>query len=217
MTDTTINQTDDTFTYRELTFRRTADGGAETDFGGFKLRYWPVEDPGNGDAWRYEGFLTGSREKGLMVFSHPTELGCRIGIRKAAIEIGAIAIPEDNSHLDETDAAYLAAAIEARQSRARMLVGDFVTMPDGAIKRVAYDWGDAFQLTRGGSFYLTKMGGASMSGGLEPSIPAGAFERTDATMLGRFWFFHHDRSGPGRGIDVVARCRVWKCDENRNG
>lgn len=117
----------------------------------------------------------------------------------------------DNNHLDDRDRAILkerAAAREAITGRPR--VGDFVIMPNGVERRCAYAWDDGMQTSDGGSYYLNSNGTASMSGGLYPSQLWEYFRDTGEVKPGRFWFFSHNVSGAGRGVDVMAPCRVYR-------
>jgi hypothetical protein len=54
----------------------------------------------------------------------------------------------------------------------------------------------------------------SFSGGLYPGIPAHLFTRTNETMKGYAWFFHHDYRCANNGITVQVECPVWECSQN---
>lgn len=97
-------------------------------------------------------------------------------------------------------------------------VGDFIRMKDGSLQRFTYDWGDGLQTTGCdikdhpyyGSFYF---GGTyvSYSGALDPTIPNAQIQRIENEELqGWFWFFHHNFSGAGRGVDFKLPCRVFE-------
>ena len=90
-------------------------------------RYWPVENPGRSDPWRYElAAINGPAE----TWPHPTERGCKIAIIRHLIRTGLIEIPEDNGHLDDRNKIELAAIHSARSNPGpRPVVGDFVIMP----------------------------------------------------------------------------------------
>ena len=90
-------------------------------------------------------------------------------------------------------------------------VGDYCIMPDGTYERFAYDWGDALQTCINGSFYLGD-GYASMSGGLNPSIPKSQIFPTGEIKKGWFWIFHHDYWTAHNGVNLRAGCRVFKYD-----
>ena len=120
----------------------------------------------------------------------------------------------DNSHLDARDtmiAAEIAAAWDARKG-VLPRVGDFVRMPNGHMRRCAHGWGGpegGMQTCDGGSFSITKSGGASMSGSLYGLQLWEYFQPTTETRPGRFWFFSHGLAGAGRGVDVWLPCAVF--------
>lgn len=111
--------------------------------------------------------------------------------------------------LDEKDLAYVKAALELRFEKTVPLVGDFVKMPDGKIQRFAHDWDDSLQTCEGDSFYLYKSGLASMSGGLNPSIPLNQIVVIPEQMQGSFWTFHHGYAEAHNGVYFKIPCRVW--------
>ncbi len=116
------------------------------------------------------------------------------------------------NEFDDRDCAILAKREAAWNSKPGPRVGDFVIMPDGALRRFTYNWGDGLQTTWGeeaGSFYLDN-GFASYSGGLEPSIPNERIEDTGETRPGLFWFFHHDEARAHNGVSFTIACRVFK-------
>jgi hypothetical protein len=88
-------------------------------------------------------------------------------------------------------------------------VGDYVIMPDGTIERFSYRWDEGIQTCKSGSFYLGT-GYASMSGGLNPSIPNEKIQKTDEKKIGIFWFFHHDYATAYASVGVRAECRVYR-------
>ncbi len=88
-------------------------------------------------------------------------------------------------------------------------VGDFVIMPDGTYERAAYVWEDGVQTCINGSFALYN-GYASMSGGLNPSIPKEKLISIGETKEGTFWAFHHDSWHANNAIGVRCSCRVFK-------
>lgn len=99
------------------------------------------------------------------------------------------------------------------EARTIPMVGDYVRFVDDVERRISYRWdfGDAtVQTSAGGSFYID-VGVVSFSGGLYPSIAVSTLTLTEERKSGRFWFFDHDISGAGRGIEVSMPCRVWRC------
>jgi len=168
--------------------------------------YWHVG--GEGNAWRYR--LSGA-DGPRISYSHPSELGCQIAIKRHFITVGLVEVPEDNRHLDDENqliAAEILANWNAQTGKPR--VGDFLRFPDGSMKRFCNDTGDGQQLTKGGSFSIGRNGGVSYSGGLESPMMWERFKPTEETTKGRFWFFSHDRAGAGRGVDVFLPCRIYE-------
>lgn len=118
--------------------------------------------------------------------------------------------PQDQKILIERQAMFTART-EPKQ-------GDFIRFADGSIKRMAHVWkyiGEEsdIQPTAGRgdqSFYLGE-GYMSFSGGLDSAIPAHKFTRTNETMPGWCWFFHHDWPKAHNGINVQILCPVWEC------
>lgn len=174
--------------------------------------YWKEDNVRSGDdAWRFQ-FSHSTEKRGHRgPYSHPSEAGCQIAIRRWFLDTGLIPVPEDNSHLDELDqviAAKIAAAYASNTGRPR--VGDFVIFPDGSINRCAYAWEYGMQTCKGGSFSTGTHGGVSMSGSLDKAWLWESFEDTGETRKGRFWFFSHNLPGAGRGVDVFLSCRVYR-------
>ena len=198
------------FTYKELTFHRVDNGRVEAGNGWLTLAYWPRHiDPTWAkpqDEWTYETILEGA----VCPVSHPNEEGCWIGIRKALIEAGVISIPFDNSHLDEKDSAIHAETFRNYDKRAGVRNGDFLDMGNGTMNRACHLWEHGAQVTLGGSFSISKLGGVQYSGSLDPVILFERWEPTGETKPGRFWFFSHGISGAGRGVDVWHPCRVFQ-------
>lgn len=121
---------------------------------------------------------------------------------------------------DEIDQALLDERIAARHSFDEPLNGDFVIFESGEVERFShiYDDGDAQTSPLwAGSFYLCASGVASFSGSLNPSILRSTVSSTDEKRDGRFWFFHHDQAGAGRGVQCTVPCRVWRTSAPYNG
>jgi len=180
--------------------------------------YWqeprPADFPPNAswDGWRYT--LPPINGKGG-TYSHVTEQGCQIMILRHLIDNGIFRPAEDNGHLDDQNKAIAADILAAWQTHTdKPRVGDFVQMPNGAMRRVAYAWpdGDGAQTCDGGSFSISKSGRASMSGSLYPSQLWEYFKLTDETKPGTFWFFSHGVAGAGRGVDFYLPCRVYRLE-----
>lgn len=115
-----------------------------------------------------------------------------------------------NNTLDPIDHDLLKSMEHKRNSIDRPRVGDYVLFATGELERISHDWDEVMQTAPGGSYFLSRSGGASFSGGLHPAIPVDTFELTKATLPGEFWFFHHGITGAGRGVYADIRCRVYR-------
>ena len=114
--------------------------------------------------------------------------------------------------LDPKNQQILAERIAKREKLSGPQVGDFLQMPDGALRRVAYDWGDSIQPTSGrapSSIHLTKSGKGNHSGGLDPVISKDRLSLV-GKRSGRFWIFSHARWAAHNGVDVEAPCNVYE-------
>lgn len=129
---------------------------------------------------------------------------------------------------DERDAVLLRKRIAARKATTKPLQGDLIKIivPEGENpwRRVAHVWkhydaandyaeigieGIQPSSQPYGDVYLGSTGYGSYSGSLEPIIPWDKIEFAGWSAA-KFWFFHHDRSGAGRGVDCWAPVRVWR-------
>lgn len=97
-----------------------------------------------------------------------------------------------------------------QQLKEAPLVGDWVIMANDRYYRVAENWGDRTQPSAGGSFCLHKEGGASMSGGLEDSIPKDQLILTEEVKLAQFWFPHHGYLTGGCAVYLNMPCPVYR-------
>lgn len=137
----------------------------------------------------------------------------------------------DNPHLDERDAEILGGLRAAWLGIDGPRVGDYVRFADtpagtGRLHRFSADhrWSvedvaehpglvDGLQTSPGGSFHLGPSGHMSMSGSLDRTVPRATITDTGETRLGSAWFFHHDRAGAHRGVDVRVPCRIYATTE----
>lgn len=117
----------------------------------------------------------------------------------------------DEFQFDEIDQAHIETCVAARDAILRPRVGDFVRFPTGEVERFSHDWEEDFQTSPlwAGSFYLSGCGNASFSGSLHPAIPLSSLTLTEESRDGKFWFFHHNRTGGGRGVTFSTPCRVY--------
>lgn len=92
-------------------------------------------------------------------------------------------------------------------------VGDFVIEPDGGEHRISTKTANHFQLSepRFGASYHWAWWYCSYSGGHKPVLhPLASLEPTRETRDGHVWFFHHDITGPHRGVPCTIPCRVYR-------
>lgn len=82
---------------------------------------------------------------------------------------------------------------------------------DSVRRRISYSWGDGYQTSDGGSFYLDESGGMSFSGSLYQSVPVDSLTDTGETDTAGAWVFHHGYSDAGNGVDVTVTVRVYRC------
>lgn len=124
-----------------------------------------------------------------------------------------------NTELDTRDIELIGQRQEARKALIGPLVGDFVHMLDGSLRRFTHDWGDGLQTTCGPSsacygdvsFYLNSNGNAGFSGSLDPSIPNARLEIVPHEYNdGGFWIFHHDFAAAYAGVSFSIPCKVYR-------
>lgn len=118
-----------------------------------------------------------------------------------------------NSHLDAIDAAILAETQAARNTITGLCVGDLVIWPNGESRRVSdMTWDHVAQTSkvRKGSWHVFKNGRSSFSGSLQPPQLREHFHKTEDRSFESFWFFHHDRAGEGRSVQVRLEVAVWR-------
>lgn len=211
-----MTSTNDLMQHPRLTFVSQEDGSTEARYAmngwgaDIVCRYWPVQNHGKSDPWRYE--LESINGNGG-TFSHVSQQGCRIAIVRHLIDAGLIEIPEDNGHLDARNQAEVASMANAREyATDRPRAGDFVIMPDGTLERCCAASKTGMQTTDVGSFNIMHGGSVSFSGGLNKSQLWEYFKLTDETKRGKFWFFSHGIAGAGRGVDCFLDCRVYRLE-----
>ncbi|MGB0967617.1 MAG: hypothetical protein ACPGUX_05495 [Halocynthiibacter sp.] len=198
--------------------------------GAFGMRvtctYWRNDYSGpEVDPWRYQ--LDALKPENGKThypgpFSHSSEKGCLIAIYKYLVALNVIETPQNNSHLDTIDTEIVAKITADWLDRAngKPRVGDFVQYADGSFKRCCNDTGKGQQVTKAieRSYHAMRFGSVSYSGGLESDIPwAQLVEQKGKRLPGRFWFFHHNKSGGGRGVDFFMPCRVFSVIEAEAG
>jgi hypothetical protein len=114
---------------------------------------------------------------------------------------------------DRRDAEILVDRLKAREQLTGPLVGDFVYLTAGDLRRFTHDWGDELQTTIADnidtSFYLGADGHMSFSGSLDPSIPKARLRKRSEVREASCWFFHHGSAGAYRGVTVHVAVSVW--------
>lgn len=195
-------------------------------YGEVSCTYWRNDYSGpEVDPWRYQldEFHPENGETHYRgPFSHNSEKGCLIAIYKYLVALNVVDTPQDNSHLDEKDTEIVANLTEEwiARSNGKPRIGDFVQYADGSFKRCCNDTGTGQQVTKAleHSYHAIRFGGVLYSGGLESDIPwAQLVEQKGKRLPGRFWFFHHNQSGGGRGVDFFMPCRVFSVVEAEAG
>lgn len=105
----------------------------------------------------------------------------------------------------------IADRIKTRQKFEQILVGDYIEYLDGRIERTTYIWENSAQAGGGsGSYYMSKAGYGSYSGGLNEGLPLSNLEKTNEFKPALFWLFSDDWSGGSRGVYFYCPVRVWK-------
>jgi hypothetical protein len=117
-------------------------------------------------------------------------------------------------NLDDIDLAIRADRIEHFVRREGPRVGDFVILENGKGCRITYDWGRFVQTTPRRSqsvafFHLDATGLMIYSGGLDPVIPKTEPKRSDETLAGLAWIYHHNKPGAHNSVTLLVPCRVY--------
>lgn len=101
--------------------------------------------------------------------------------------------------------------VEARNKIGGARVGDYLKLPHGIYTRFTHEWEHTIQT--GGyscSFYLSKDGFCSYSGGLDSGVKKSDLRLTSEVKKGFIWFFDGDIAGAGRGVDFEIDFRVFE-------
>lgn len=136
---------------------------------------------------------------------------CRRNGTWAALEAEAAkGFEEDAPGLDLLDRAIVAQRLAKFNLRLGPREGDFVAFADGVVRRISHDWGDSYQTSDGGSWYLGE-GNTSFSGSLFSSVPGDTLTETGERRKGSVWIFHHDDWRAHNGVHTSVSFRVFKC------
>ena len=120
--------------------------------------------------------------------------------------------------LDTIDQSILEKRIAKRRNLVGPLVGDFVRLTNGDMRRFTHDWGDDIQITIAencdSSFHLSNDGSSDFSGSLDSAILKIQIKSTDEFKDGSFWFFSHCEVKAHNGVHVMVPCRVYELESN---
>lgn len=158
---------------------------------------------------------TGSQRGNGECYGHPASLNGPGGTAVAMI-LARITGADHGIVPSLRDAAILADRVVKRDVFQGPRIGDFVLFADGSEGRFTHDWGDTIQTTvRGGKFgygshYMTKSGGISYSGALDPGIDKRRLVATEETRPGAVWFFHDDWAHAHSAVYAEIPCRVYR-------
>lgn len=117
-----------------------------------------------------------------------------------------------NEHLDAIDAEICRETQDAREQFKGLSNGDLVIWPNGEKRRISHLWDHFVQTTKTGqgSWYISRTGKSQFSGALCQGQLREYFQATGDHSFEEFWFFHHGRSGAGRGVRAKLQVPVWR-------
>jgi len=122
-------------------------------------------------------------------------------------------IPDSAIEDAERDLTIFAARQELINKRTDISQGDWVILPDGTASRITVThMGDSVQIggSINGSFYISKSGYCSYSGGCGDLVKRDNLVKTCEQMEGNCWIFSGDWSGGGRGVYSTLMFNVYK-------
>lgn len=106
---------------------------------------------------------------------------------------------------------------EKRQSlilkRTKLSCGDWVHLKDGRKERITVDsFSDSIQVggNKNGSFYISKSGNCSYSGGCGDLIKIKNLKNTYRYKEGLCWIFSEDWIGAHRSVNTELKFKIWK-------
>ncbi len=101
----------------------------------------------------------------------------------------------------ETDLQLLILRGQALDKRQGIRVGDYINHKNGTTTRVTMLHDEKLQAGGGsGSYYISKDGCLSYSGGLDSPIPTNTLQETTEKKAGLVWFFSDNWAGASRGV-----------------
>jgi hypothetical protein len=102
---------------------------------------------------------------------------------------------------------------EARDSITTISQGDIIVLPDGQKVFVSHAHSDTVQTTGGGSFYISKGGQMSYSGGLDSGLKISDLIKSEDKGICSCWFFEGDWSRAHSAVYANISVTVWKVKE----
>lgn len=119
-----------------------------------------------------------------------------------------------NPVFDEKDGMILEATIDKRNKLNGPLVGDYVILMNGEIRRFTQHCADEIQLTNprisDARFYLDHFSGtADYSGALDSPISKNNLVKSDEKWDASFWFFHHGYVTAHNGVNFKIKVSVY--------
>lgn len=182
-------------------------GGFDYELNGIKATYGLSGYTGPGhDPWMYKVGIDGP-------YSHPTEQGCKIGIKSGFVEVGAYdSAPCGNTHLDLKDRALFGGMQHRRDGISAFhnpVCGDVLVLADGTETRIIGTYGNSVSHCHDASFALLWDGRCEYSGGNDGALLISDLIRDDVTTA-ICWFPHHDKLVAGCRVDVNVTVNKWR-------
>jgi len=182
-------------------------GGFDYGLAGIKCGYGRLTNVGEGcDQWIY---FVGTKGP----YSHPTEQGCKIGIKSGLIDMGAFdSAPCGNTHLDKFDATIFADRQRRRDGLSAFhnpVCGDVLALADGKETRIIGRYGNSVSHCHDASFAIYWDGTCQYSGGNDGTVLTDTLV-LDGVTTAVCWFPHHDRLVAGCRVDVNVTVNKWR-------
>lgn len=95
-------------------------------------------------------------------------------------------------------------------------VGDIVIYADHVERRISHnwtDWGDGYEATDSGSWYLgpSVLSFTGDGPARHVPLPSETLTCTGETRRAPAWFFHHNVAGVNNSVEVTVIVRVYRC------
>lgn len=125
---------------------------------------------------------------------------------------------------DDFDRGILSERQVARRKFRDPQQGDLIRRKDGLYTRMTAVWDtkaqtlgygdDGFDtleaIARRGSFFLSRDGGMSFGGSLNPGVPLTHLRDSGRVEQAGCWFFHHDNMTAHNGVNMMVNVRIWE-------